>query len=90
MVTHELTALAEKYERWSVKVDGKETPECMAREYRAIAAGLRLLAGPRKTLLQELYEWCRGCNDFRLDSNLARRVQSELAVSRPVRASQGE
>ena len=35
-----MIALAEKYEAWI----GSEMPECLAREYRAIAEGLRLLA----------------------------------------------
>lgn len=42
MTTHELIALAEKYERWAAI---EEMPEEMAREYRAIAEGLRMLAG---------------------------------------------
>ena len=39
MKPEELIKLAEKYEKWA-----KEVPECMVREYKAIAEGLRMLA----------------------------------------------
>jgi hypothetical protein len=44
MNPEELISLAEKYERWAVEFCGSTPPECMAREYQAIAAGLRMLA----------------------------------------------
>ena len=40
MKPEEMIALAEKYEAWI----GSEMPECIAREYRALAEGLRMLA----------------------------------------------
>lgn len=40
MKPEEMIALAEKYERW---ISEFEPPECLAREYRAIAAGLRAI-----------------------------------------------
>ena len=40
MSPEEMIKLAEKYEAWI----GSEMPECIAREYRAIAEGLRMLA----------------------------------------------
>ncbi len=43
MNPEEMIALAEKYEAWI----GGGMPECLAREYRAIAEGLRLLAVSR-------------------------------------------
>lgn len=48
LTPQELIALAEKYEAWSVRFAGMETPTCMAREYRAIAAGLRMMAADDK------------------------------------------
>lgn len=45
MKPEELISLAEKYEKWAVSFAGCITPTCQAREYRAIAEGLRLLAG---------------------------------------------
>lgn len=45
MKPEELISLAEKYEAWAIKFAGMDTPTCQAREYRAIAAGLRMLAG---------------------------------------------
>lgn len=36
-----------------------------------------------RSVLADLYEWCRGCNDFRLDSSIGRRVQSALSLPRP-------
>lgn len=50
--------------------------------YRQVAHAVLERCSPaangEQALLRELYEWCRGCNDFRVDSNLARRVQSVL------------
>ncbi len=56
---------------------------CFLDHHAEIIAALRAVAqeGRALDLLAKLYEWCRGCNDFRLDSPLARDVRDALTPS---------
>ena len=63
----------ENYPREHIKLSGQNIVD--------ICAALRSTDGMREALA-ELYEWCRGLNDFRLDSRLARKVRNALAATK--------